>query len=421
MYLSPSGLDRLAFVHLNLDKIVDALTNILIHKILIGIAHKKQMKLLVYLIFWNTLTFNKLRFLKLFRFWRLLSAYLSKSCERDKLSAFFLDQFARNDSRFLLGMMKISTGLGFFEIGSKFNIKHCRNLIYDFEKKKTLHRYKNAIRGALSLGDIERIKLYTDRREYTDFAEKDLGFFASVILFLQVCSGSVEIFEQSRNDFDDYLRNQNIILLGPAPLGEELKCMDIENPIVCRRVGLGADEFYEENNNFANFKIAYTELYFIENKNDLSSWIYSSGLDFVVVNQPIKNMQNLRMARSFNNLFPSGAANKMPLAIYDILLSSPSKLYCDGITFFASEISYSNNNLDFDRNYVRISNRGTGGSEFCNSVSMAGHNVFNNRALVKNLSQNPKLYFSSECRNILSLSEAEYANKLDILYGVQRS
>lgn len=403
-----------------LDQIIDALNNILMHKILVGIAYKKQTTLLFCLVFWNALTFNKLQFPKLFRFWRLLCAYLSDSCERDELGAFFHGQFTINDSRFFLGMMKISTGLGFFEIGSKFNIKHCQNLINDFEKRKTSHRYKNAIKGALSLGDIERVKLYTDGEKYAYFAEKDLVFFESVILFLQICSGRVQNFNCSRSDFDDYLSNQNIILLGPAPLGEELKYLDIENPIVCRRVGLGADDFYEKNNNFSNFKIAYTDPYFIENKNELNSWIYSSGLDFIVSNQNIKDTQILRTARSFNNLFSSGAANKMPLAIYDILLGSPRKLYCDGITFFASEISYTSDNLDFDHNSVRINNRGSGGSDFYVSVSLAEHNVFTNRNLVKNLSKNPNLYFSSECRKILVCSETEYATQLDILYGGQR-
>ena len=107
-----------------LDQVFDALNNILMHKILVGIAYKKLTTLLFYLVFWNALTFNKLHFLKFFQFWRLLRAYLSDSCERDELGAFFLGQFTINDSRFFLGMMKISTGLGFFEIGSKFNIKH---------------------------------------------------------------------------------------------------------------------------------------------------------------------------------------------------------------------------------------------------------------------------------------------------------
>jgi hypothetical protein len=403
-----------------LDQVFDALNNILMHKILVGIAYKKLTTLLFYLVFWNALTFNKLHFLKFFQFWRLLSAYLSDSCERDELGAFFLGQFTINDSRFFLGMMKISTGLGFFEIGSKFNIKHCQSLIYDFDKRKTSHRYKNAIKGALSLGDIERVKLYTDRQKYDYFAEKELVFFESVILFLHICSGSVQNFNCSRSDFDQYLSNRNIILLGPAPLGEELKYLDIENPIVCRRVGLGADYFYEKNNNFSNFKIAYTDPYFIENKNDLSSWIYSLGLDFIVSNQNIKDTQIFRTARGFNNLFSSGAANKMPLAIYDILLGGPSKLYCDGITFFASEISYTNESLDFHHNNIRINNRGSGGSDFYVSVSMAEHNVFTNRNLVKNLSKNPSIYFSSECKNILALSETEYATQLDILYGGQR-
>jgi hypothetical protein len=82
----------------------------------------------------------------------------------------------------------------------------------------------------------------------------------------------------------------------------------------------GADEFFENNNNFSNFKIAYTDLHFINNKIDLSSWIKSTDLDFVVVMEYMKETHILRMARSFNNLFASGAANKIPRLIFDILL-----------------------------------------------------------------------------------------------------
>jgi hypothetical protein len=402
-------------VRLTLDKISDALNNILMHKILVGIAYKKQNRLFIYMVIWNALTINKFGFLKLFQFWRLIVSYLSDSSKRDELSAFFLRQFAIDNSRLFLGLMKISTGLGFFEIGSKFNVKHCQSLIYDFEKKKTLHSYKNAIRGIISLGDIERVKLYTDKQKYASFVKQDSVFFESVILFLQICNGSVKNFNCSRSHFDGYINGQNIILLGPAPQGEEFKFLDIKNPIVCRRVGLGADEFFENNNNFSNFKIAYTDLHFINNKIDLSSWIKSTDLDFVVVMEYMKETHILRMARSFNNLFASGAANKIPRLIFDILLGNPRMLYCDGVTFFASEIAYTPDNLDTLPNNVRIDSRGSGGSDFFVSVAMAEHNVFTNRTLVKNLFRNPNLIFSHECKKILLLTEPEYAAQLDVL------
>jgi hypothetical protein len=407
-------------MHLDFNRKADALNNILLHKILVAMGYNNQIKLLINLIFWNILIFNRLRFLKLFSFWRLLCSYSSDSSKRDQLSEFFHGQFATMDSRFLLGLMKISTGLGFFEIGSRFNTKHCQSLICNFEKKKNSYTYKNAIKGALSLGDIKRVEGYIDTSRYSSFVEKDPIFFDSVLLFLQLCSSSVQFFDFTRDDFDKYLSDQNVILLGPAQLGEEFMYADIENPIVCRRVGLGADNFNEARNNFSNFKIAYTDLLFVKNKNNLSSWIHLTGLDYVVVVEDVMKTHTLRTARSFNNLFSSGATNKMPLAIYDILRGSPKKLYCDGITFFASEISYTNDNLDFSNDKVRINNHGSTGSDFFVSIAMAEHNVFVNRTMVKNLSFNPILIFSNGCRDILNLSNEEYATRLDHLYGHQK-
>ena len=110
----------------------------------------------------------------------------------------------------------------------------------------------------------------------------------------------------------------------------------------------------------------------------------------------------------------------MPLAIYDILLGNPRNLFCDGITFFVSNVAYVVESLDYAHDGIRISQKGSGGSKFYVSVALAEHNIFINRLMTRNLSSNTKFVPSEVMSSILNLSEEDFARELDSLYGEQK-
>ena len=398
----------------------DALTNILMHRILICIAFKKHNSLLINLIFWNILTFNKIGLIGCFKFWKLILGYSNDKVSREEMNDFLISKLMMSSSRYLLGFMKISTGLGFFNIGSKFNHFYCNSLVINFENRETPYGHIRAIQGFLSLGDLNSaIALSQSDSEFLSNHTNRI-FLNSVKAFLAACGISkFNRFSPSTN-FDFFIKDRNIILLGPAELNMDFKIARIDDPIICRRVGIGADQFTHESPNFSNFKVAYSDNFYIENKKNMNSWIDSSGIDFLVINRAVKDEPRIRTARNFNNLFATGAANKMPLAIYDILLGNPRNIFCDGITFFVSKVAYATESLDYDPDGTRISQNGSGGSKFYVSVALAEHNIFINRSMTRNLSRNTKLVPSEVLSSILNLSEDEFACKLDSLYGEQK-
>jgi hypothetical protein len=399
---------------------LDALANIFLHKILICIAFKKRFSLLIYLFSWNFLTFNKIGLICCYKFWRNISGYSENKVSRAEMNMFLISKLITSNSRYLLGFMKISTGLGFFQIGSKFNQLFCESLVINFKNRETPYRYIRALQGFLSQGDLDSAAALSQSNSEFLTNHTNRKFFNSVTVFLDVCGISKFNRISSSTNFDFFINNRNIVLLGPAELNIDFKLVRIDDPIVCRRVGIGADQFTQESPNFSNFKVAYSDNFYIENKENLNSWIDSSGIDFLVINRTVENDPRIRTARNFNNLFASGAANKMPLAIYDILLGNPRNLFCDGITFYMSKVAYAVESLDYTADGIRISQNGSGGSKFYVSVALAEHNIFINRLMTRNLSRNSKFMPSEVLSSILNLSEDDFASELDSLYGEQK-
>jgi hypothetical protein len=348
--------------------------------------------------------------------------YGNSKIERSEIENFFKSNCESNKTRVVLGLQKMATGLGFFQIGSKLNAKYCLILIKEGGKSKNFYRKSRAIKALISIGHLKDARVLLKSLEIVKLSNtKQTNFIRLVYVFLDLCE-SREINGSSDNsEFDDYIRNKNILLLGPAETKNKIFENKFKNYIVCRRVGIGSDEFDSSQNYRLRNKIAYCDNNYLRNKTGVVKWMNKERIAFLVNNHAVNSNQfGIRSGRNFNELFVSGSANKMQIAIYDLLLGSPKSIHCDGITFFATSVSYTAENLDINHDGNVIKQNGSDGAQFYTSVALAEHNVFVNRRMAINLCRNSKIRSSRVMTNILDLDDDGYAKILDKLYGLDK-
>jgi hypothetical protein len=405
-----------------LTKKIDSLLNIFIHKILVCIAYKKYDSLKFYIIAWNILTFDSFGTRNSFRLVKLIIGYEKSLLERSKLEKIFNLHCESKNIRLILGLQKISTALGFFQIGSKFNTQYCELLIRAGIDSESIYKISRAIKALISIGRLgeARVLLKSIEKIDPDFTTY-CDFIKSANIFLDLCE-SKDISEGShKNSFDVFIKNEKILLLGPAQNKLKIFSKKYTNHVICRRVGIGADEFKYSYKGNIKRKIAYSDNNYLQNKLDIKKWMEKEEIAFLVNNQNTNLDEiDVRSARTFNELYVSGSANKMQIAIYDLLLGCPKSIYCDGITFFATSVSYSIENLDINHDGNKIMQNGSDGNRFYTSVALAEHNVFVNRQMAINLCGNSKVKTSKVMSDILQLSEEQYSKNLDDLYGLHQ-
>jgi hypothetical protein len=96
-----------------------------------------------------------------------------------------------------------------------------------------------------------------------------------------------------------------------------------------------------------------------------------------------------------------------------------------GVYILAADLFVSGNNYRADSlrrfdDVTRIDSTGSSGGEFDRCGTFASNSLFENRQLVKNLVNANKVTGDENFLDAIDMSEAEYATRLDSLYGSTR-
>ena len=127
-----------------------------------------------------------------------------------------------------------------------------------------------------------------------------------------------------------------------------------------------------------------------------------------------------RKVQAGSRLFLRGHPNMVPLAVIDLLRTPGTSVRVIGSDFFASGSSYRPDSIRTTPEGRPQSNQGSSGNQFDRSTLMASHNAFQNRRLVKNLLDSGRVTGDDAFLEACSLSDLDYAKRLDLHYGQHR-
>ena len=131
-------------------------------------------------------------------------------------------------------------------------------------------------------------------------------------------------------------------------------------------------------------------------------------------------LPNSRKVQAGSRLFLRGHPNMVPLAVIDLLRAPGTSVRVIGSDFFASGSSYRPDSIRTTPEGRPQTNQGSSGNRYDRSTLMASHNAFQNRRLVKNLLDSGRVTGDDAFLEACSLSDLDYARRLDLHYGQHR-
>ena len=131
-------------------------------------------------------------------------------------------------------------------------------------------------------------------------------------------------------------------------------------------------------------------------------------------------LPNSRKVEAGSRLFLRGHPNVVPLMCIDALRVPGTSVRVLGSDFFASPVAYRSDSRRESPGGVPQNSSGSTGHDYDRSTLMASHNAFENRALVKNLHKAGRIEGDYGFEKALALSDFEYAQTLDEIYGTRR-
>lgn len=125
----------------------------------------------------------------------------------------------------------------------------------------------------------------------------------------------------------------------------------------------------------------------------------------------------LRGADTYKGLFLSGSANMLPIMLVDVLLSKPKTCAVAGMNFFVAGTPYRLAHRGLDDNGRLKDVLGSTGYPFQKCHSLALHNAFENRNIVRNLWQVRDIPGDIDFQSVMRMNNQEYARRLSEIYG----
>jgi hypothetical protein len=276
------------------------------------------------------------------------------------------------------------------------------------KSKFSIRNRVRSIRSNIFLGNLDLVESLTNNLNHVAVRKipKVKMFLNEVNNFLTLTSSPARNrgFEKT-DSWSEFMANKQILLLGPAPINKILEKNQYESYLVARYLSSeslmldSADQILD-----GRVNLPYIEASMLDEIRDSLKFYNYINLNF----EPKSKLKeaNFRVARTPNLLFNSGGAYTGLTMIYDLLASPISKLEVFGISSYLSQQVYR-------RDY--ISREPEGRFRHCNHF--AAHNIFENFAIMKNLSD-PRLFFGIEELFIKNLSLEDYAQKMDRIYSL---
>lgn len=334
------------------------------------------------------------------------------------------DSSTRPEQLFVLS--KITCSIGLFEVGYFFEERAKRLLRQEMSHLPPSRAFTKLLQLAIHEPDAEKAL-----RQFENFAnslKSASSLPASSEQLLRYVSAwlSLDHHILSRrplSPWEEYVNGASVVIYGPGnvPSGTP----GIKNSEIVARIAGPGTYSWEDRDDLARSRtnIVYLipeTLSAIGESNDHRANIFGR-YEFVCVKRgEAPYIGRSRRVEAASLLFMSGHPNMVPLAVIDILSIPGSRVRVIGSDFFASGSSYRPDSIRTTPDGRPQTNQGSSGNRYDRSTLMASHNAFQNRRLVKNLLDSGRITGDDAFLEACSLSDLDYARRLDLHYGQRR-
>ena len=231
------------------------------------------------------------------------------------------------------------------------------------------------------------------------------------------------LLEQDNLRWFDYIQSKKILVYGPGNTPHNTKPAS-ERELVARIAGPGSHS-WSQNQDLAQGRadIVYLIPDTLEAIGSTPEERFKKlgHFDFLCIKRgEAPYLPNSRNVGAASRMFLRGHPNMVPLAVIDLLRTPGTNVRVIGSDFFASGSSYRPDSIRTTPEGRPQTNQGSSGNRYDRSTLMASHNAFQNRRLIKNLLDSGRVTGDDAFLKACSLSDLDYARRLDLHYGQQR-
>lgn len=338
----------------------------------------------------------------------------------------------------LLAASKLVCSVGLFQQGLVLHDLALKRLRSESEHHNSRRsRYLGAV-AALHQGDLDLFAALISAQEKELLRRKSCDPSASLIAYahlLGITTGTAEhaqLADDSPNSaWHDYVNNSNILLYGPSG-SDGLESLDLASFKVLRSLAREVLRWPVSGDCVSGrCDVAYinweTGLWFQsltteEQEEAVREW------DFLIAKAGPLSLPGLsphactlRGADTLPDLFLSGNANMFPIMLLDVLSSAPKRCVVAGVNFFLAQSPYRPDHRGLAGNGRRKDALGASGDPFHMCLSLAHHNAFENRNLVRSLYQLSSIEGDTGFESLMAMTNEAYAEGLAGLYGQKGS
>jgi len=304
------------------------------------------------------------------------------------------------------------------------------------ESRAKTARHRNdlvqQIQVAIYRGDMTRALNFSEKlKKALSSKQKSLFSYIDLLNYVSVWAGAGTltfpsargIESQTSERWNALVTGQKLYLYGPGTVGKNEPAIPQES-LVMRIAGPGSYR-WGDNNDLA---LGRTDIVHIIPETladigdtDAQKQEIFGGYEFVCIKRShAPYLPNSRKVEAGSRLFLRGHPNVVPLMCIDALRVPGTSLRVLGSDFFASPVAYRSDSRREGPGGVPQNSSGSTGHDYDRSTLMASHNAFENRALVKNLHKAGRIEGDYGFEKALALSDFEYAQTLDEIYGTRR-
>ena len=292
--------------------------------------------------------------------------------------------------------------------GSLVNCQFLRNLyrkqIISFQNKQKILNL-NAIRAAIEENQIQLIKSWIKKKNFSKF---DKNSSKVILNYLKIISHeSLDTSALEKSNMLNLVKNKRIIIIGPA-YDEEINTKNQYDVCVSANFLSGRDDKVD---------ISYygNIIKDVGAKKVLTSF---KDLEFACVTPEFLKLLNLTPIQALKVrgiekdlrlllLNFRSRPNMIQDIVIDLLKHNPKKIYLCGINFYINKKIYR------DNLYSKFFSSEKKNKSILENLRVA-HDPFSNFIILKNIWINGLIDVSKEVEKIISLSEIEYAKKLEM-------
>ena len=288
-----------------------------------------------------------------------------------------------------------------------------------------LRKVQSAIHRADRDGAVECVRQFLTHH---DSPEKLTFSVLDLLHYVNVWANSINSTIQSQIILDNpswsnYIGDKKIVVYGPVNIDPAAPAIAASD-LVARIAGPGSYSWQSEADlaeGRANVVYAIPETLEALGPTPEERREKVGHFDYVCIKRrEAPYLPNSRKVEAGSRLFVRGHPNMVPLAVIDLLRTPGTSVRVIGSDFFASGSSYRPDSIRTTPDGRPQTNQGSSGNRYDRSTLMASHNAFQNRRLIKNLLDSGRVTGDDAFLEACSLSDLDYARRLDLHYGQHR-